>query len=252
MTVQAIYDAESIALLVRWHDMSAENGEERAVASRAAGGGGVGARRCQADWRESFGDAEVAAATRSGPLRRGGRRASRPAIRVLRRGRPDSLAVPTAPASPTSSSATAELGGSLVLRSGPPRSFSSPAGKRDIAPNDTGSHWCRELRPGRMVGHLQAAPSRKLGRRVLARRVHADRLLGLGRVLARAWQQARSRPGILYVEPEVVPSAVGPMVRTALLILAIELIVIGWVRWRYGSRARAGSAVNRAAAATSA
>ena len=42
----------------------------------------------------------------------------------------------------------------------------------------------------------------------------------------------------LYVEPEVVPSAVGPMVRTALLILAIELVVIGWVRWRYRSRAR--------------
>ena len=42
----------------------------------------------------------------------------------------------------------------------------------------------------------------------------------------------------LYVEPEVVPSAVGPMVQTALLILAIELAVIGWVRWRYGSRAR--------------
>ena len=42
----------------------------------------------------------------------------------------------------------------------------------------------------------------------------------------------------LYVEPEVVPSAVGPMVRTALIILAIELAVIGWVRWRYGSRAR--------------
>ena len=42
----------------------------------------------------------------------------------------------------------------------------------------------------------------------------------------------------LYVEPEVVPSAVGPMIRTALVILAIELIVIGWVRWRYGPRTR--------------
>ena len=40
----------------------------------------------------------------------------------------------------------------------------------------------------------------------------------------------------LYVEPEVVPSAVGPMVKTALAILAIELFVIGWVRWRYRSR----------------
>jgi len=38
----------------------------------------------------------------------------------------------------------------------------------------------------------------------------------------------------IYVEPEVVPSAVGPMVRTALLILVIELAVIGWVRRRYG------------------
>jgi hypothetical protein len=42
----------------------------------------------------------------------------------------------------------------------------------------------------------------------------------------------------IYVEPQDVPSAVGPMVRTALLILVIELIVIGWVRWQYGSRAR--------------
>ena len=40
----------------------------------------------------------------------------------------------------------------------------------------------------------------------------------------------------LYVEPENVPSAVGPMVRTALVILAIELLVIGWVRWQYGRR----------------
>ena len=49
----------------------------------------------------------------------------------------------------------------------------------------------------------------------------------------------------LYVEPAVVPSAVGPMVKTALLILAIELAVIGWVRWRYGSRDHGSSAVNR-------
>jgi hypothetical protein len=42
----------------------------------------------------------------------------------------------------------------------------------------------------------------------------------------------------LYLEPENVPSAIGPMVRTALVILAIELAVVGWVRWRYSSRAR--------------
>ena len=49
----------------------------------------------------------------------------------------------------------------------------------------------------------------------------------------------------IYVEPQVVPSAVGPMVKTALLILAIELAVIGWVRWRYGSGARGEPAVSR-------
>ena len=42
----------------------------------------------------------------------------------------------------------------------------------------------------------------------------------------------------LYVEPETVPSAVGPMVRTALIILFIELAIIGWVRWRYRAGAR--------------
>ena len=36
----------------------------------------------------------------------------------------------------------------------------------------------------------------------------------------------------LYVEPAVVTSAVGPMLKTALLILVIELTVIGWVRRR--------------------
>ena len=42
----------------------------------------------------------------------------------------------------------------------------------------------------------------------------------------------------LYVEPAVVPSAVGPMVKTALFILVIELAVIGWVRRRDRSRER--------------
>ncbi len=42
----------------------------------------------------------------------------------------------------------------------------------------------------------------------------------------------------LYVEPEVVPSAVGPMIRAALFILAFELAIIGWARWRHGSRGR--------------
>jgi hypothetical protein len=42
----------------------------------------------------------------------------------------------------------------------------------------------------------------------------------------------------VYVEPENVPSAVGPMLKTALIILAIELAVIWWVRRRNAARAR--------------
>ena len=54
----------------------------------------------------------------------------------------------------------------------------------------------------------------------------------------------------LYVEPEVVPSAVGPMIRTALVILALELIVIGWVRWRYGVHGREVGTESRPSTAT--
>ena len=40
----------------------------------------------------------------------------------------------------------------------------------------------------------------------------------------------------LYLGPEATPSVVGPMIQTALLILVFELVVIGWVRWRYRAR----------------
>jgi hypothetical protein len=41
------------------------------------------------------------------------------------------------------------------------------------------------------------------------------------------------------MEPEVVPSAAGPMIRTALIILVFELALIGWVRWRNSAQAQA-------------
>jgi mono/diheme cytochrome c family protein len=44
----------------------------------------------------------------------------------------------------------------------------------------------------------------------------------------------------LYVEPAVLPSAAGPMIRTALIVLGLELLIIGWVRWRQRARARQG------------
>ena len=74
----------------------------------------------------------------------------------------------------------------------------------------------------------------------------------LGASDATAFMTALAKdPAVLYVEPDVVPSAVGPMVRTALLILGIEMVVIGWVRRRYGrAHGAPGGAFLRAGGAT--
>ena len=113
-------------------------------------------------------------------------------------------------------------------------------GSADVAPNDTGDvTGVASYDQGEWSVIFKRPLRASAGAPFDARSVPADRLLGLGRVLARARQQARSHAWYsLYLEPEVVTSAVGPMVRTGLLILVIELAVIGWVRWRHGSRAR--------------
>ena len=198
VTVQAIYDAESIALLVRWHDMSAQktgkNGPSLPVPPEeeeepAAGAGASGGASAGGSEGSVFGDAEVAPtppgsrrrqeapSSRSGPLCRGGTGAGRPAIRVLRRRRdPDSVAgADRRPQALLHFWRRPEPGGSLVLRSGPPRSppVHRPGKRGDRSERHGGCHRCRELRPGRMVRHFQAAASGQLGRPVLARRVHA-------------------------------------------------------------------------------
>ena len=191
-----------------------ENREERAVASRAArGGGGSG---CRTRGRERWCGAGEGthSATRRSPRRRPGSRSRRadpfaePAAAPA--GQPsefsDAVAIQIPSQVPTGARKPYFIFGDAQnsvdlwffdLARPDPLQFTGK-GSADIAANDTGrSHRCRELRPGRMVGHLQAAASRHLGRPVHARRVHAGRLLGLGRVLARAWQQARSHDLVL-------------------------------------------------------
>ena len=125
VTVQAIYDADSIAMLVRWHDMSAQktgkNGPSLPVPPEEEEAPAIGAGEGCERRREGEHSA--------GPLCRGGS-ARRPAIRVLRRGRrPDSFAdADRTPASPTSSSAiprTPWISGSSIWQA--PIPFSSPA-----------------------------------------------------------------------------------------------------------------------------
>ena len=122
---------------------------------------------------------------------------------------------------------TRSICGSSIWRAQVP--FSSPVrGARTSLPTTRAIHRSRELRPGRMVGHLQAAASRAPAPRS-PRRVPADGFLRLGRGRARAWQQAGSHGLVIDLcRAGVVPSAVGPMVQTALLILASNWPRLAW------------------------
>ena len=212
VTVQAIYDADSIALLVRWHDMSAQktgkNGpslpvppeeEEEPRLARPPAKGGV------------FGEEEVVPARRQAQTPGASRRTPLPRRNRRPAGRPSEFSdavsvqipsqVPTGARKPYFIFGDAENSVDLwFFDLARPQSPSvHRQGKRGhrCQQRRGRSHRCRELRPGRMVGHLQAVPAPGVGRRVLARNVPAGRLLGLGRVLARAWQQARSHALVL-------------------------------------------------------
>jgi mono/diheme cytochrome c family protein len=251
VTVQAIHDADSIALLVRWHDMSAEktgkNGPSLPVPpeeeEEPAAGAGAGAPKGNV-----FGDAEVA------PTPPG--QAQPPAA--------DPFAEPeTAPAGqPSEFSDAVSIQIPSQVQTGARKPYfifgdsqnpvdlwffdlARPAplqftgkGSGDIAPNDTGDltgvasydqgEWSVIFK--RPLRASSAAPFLPTEFMPVAFSVWdgSSRERGNRRGLT-IWYA-------LYVEPAVVPSAVGPMVKIALLILAIELAVIWGVRRRHGSR----------------
>jgi mono/diheme cytochrome c family protein len=235
VTVQAIYDAESIALLVRWHDMSAEktgkNGpslpvpteEEEEAASTAAG-------QAQPTGQPADPFAEQAA-----PVAPVSEFSDAVSIQIPSQ-------VPTGARKPYFIFGDGQNSVDLWffdLARPDPLQFTGK-GSADIAPNDTGDvtgvasydqgEWSVIFkRPLRPTSGARFSPGEFMP------------------VAFSVWdgfsRERGNRRGLtlwysLYVEPEVVPSAVGPMVKTALLILAIELAVIGWVRWSHGSRAR--------------
>ncbi len=252
VTVQAIYDAESIAFLVRWHDMSAEksgkNGpslpvppeEEEEPATAAGAGASAGSKG------SVFGEEEVA------PTPAGQAQDPFAEAEAAPAGQPSefsdavSIQIPsqvlTGARKPYFIFGDAQNSVDLWffdLARPAPLQFTG-RGSGDIAPNDTGDltgvasydqgEWSVIFkRPRRATSGAPFSPGEFMP---VAFSVWDgfSRERGNRRGLT-AWYS-------LYVEPEVVPSAVGPMVRTALLILAIELAVIGWVRSRYRSRAR--------------
>jgi mono/diheme cytochrome c family protein len=244
VTVQAIYDADAIALLVRWHDMSAQktgtNGpslpvpaeEEEQPAAGSATTGSV------------FGDQEVAPAAGAQP--KDPFAEAEPATAASEFSDAVSIQMPsqalTGARKPYFLFGDAQNSVDLwffdLARTDPLRFTGKGSG--DVASTDTGDlagvasyaqgEWSvifkRPLRPA------SAAP------------FSPGEFMPVAFSVWDGFSRERgNRRGLtlwysLYVEPEVVPSAVGPMVKTALLILAIELAVIGWVRWRHGSRAR--------------
>ena len=245
MTVQAIYDAESVALLVRWHDMRADttgkNGPSLPVPPEEEAAAPEGAKPAG---DSPFGDAEVTAQqpATADPFAEESA-ASAPPSEFS-----DAVSIQVPSQATTGARKPYFIFGDAQnsvdlwffdLARPAPFQFTG-RGSADVAPNDTGDltgvasydqgQWSAIFkRPLRASSGAPLSPGQFMP---VAFSVWDgfSRERGNRRGLT-VWQS-------LYLEPEAVPSVIGPMVRIALIILAIELIVIGLVRWRYGSPAR--------------
>jgi mono/diheme cytochrome c family protein len=262
--VQAIHDSDSIALLVRWHDMSAEktgkNGptlpvapeeeEEPAAAAPAEGGGASSAN--------PFGD-QVAAPSGQKPANPQNPFEEPAAEAVPASEFSDAVAVQIPSQLPTGIRKPYFIFGDAQdavdlwffdLATPNPVQFTGK-GSGNVTPSDKGEitgaanydqgEWSvifkRPLHPGSGAAFSQGQ----------FMPVAFSVWDGFSR--ERGSRRALSLWYSLYVEPDVVPSAAGPMIRTALIILVLELIVIGWVR--YSSRARERGGEQRQQPATS-
>ncbi len=248
VAVQAIYDAESIALLVRWHDTSAQktgkNGPSLPVPleeeEETAGG-------APQTGQSPFGDAELPPGGTQQPAKDPfAEEAPTPAEQPSEFSDAVSIQVPSQV--PTGARKPYFIFGDVQnsvdlwffdLARPEPLQFTG-RGSADIASNDTGDvtgvasydqgEWSVIFkRPLRASSGAAFTPGQFMP-------IAFSVWDGLSR-------ERGNRRGLsvwyhIYVEPEAVPSTLGPMIRTALFIFAIELAVIGWVRWRYGSRGR--------------
>jgi hypothetical protein len=236
--VQAIYDGESIALLVRWHDLRADkegkNGPSLPVPMEEEEAAPPSTGQAPAPGAPADPFADTAAAPAVAPPSEFSDAVS---IQIPSQ-------VPAGARKPYfifgDSQNSVDLWFFDLSQPGP-QQFTGK-GSADITPNDTGDvtgvanydqgEWSVIFkRPLRASAGAPFTPREFLP---IAFSVWDGfaRERGNRRGLT-LWQS-------IYMEPEVVPSAAGPMLRTALLILAIELAIIGWVRWRYGPRRREG------------
>jgi mono/diheme cytochrome c family protein len=244
--VQAIYDADSVALLVRWHDMSAQKAgkagpslpvppeEEEEPAAEGAGGNGGGASG------NPFGADEVAATPAGQAPDPFAEAAGAPASEFA-----DAVAVQIPSQVPTSARKPYFLFGDAQspvdlwffdLSQSAPVQFTAK-GSGDVAPGDKDAAALSGV-ASYDQGEWSAVFKRPLRASSGAPFTPGDFLPIAFSVWDGSSRERGNKRGLtvwysLYVEPEAVPSPVGPMVQTALLILAIELAVIWWVRRRY-------------------
>jgi mono/diheme cytochrome c family protein len=236
--VQAVYDADSIAFLVRWHDIRADkegkNGPSLAVPPEEeedeTGGGGAPATAAQAPSPDNpFAEAPAPATAPPSEF------SDAVAIQIP-------SAVPTGARKPyfIFGDATNSVDLYFFDLSRPQPLQYIGKGSKDVAPNDSGD--------------LTGVASYDQGEwsAIFKRPIHPNSgaTLTQGQFMPIAFsvwdgfaRERGSRRGLtlwesLYIEPEIVPSATGPMLKTAAVILVLELITIAWVRNRKKSRTR--------------
>jgi mono/diheme cytochrome c family protein len=245
VTVQAIYDAESIALLVRWHDMSAEKAGKNGLSLPVPPEEEAWVPTVTPPAEE---DPFAAAATPAPTQPPADPFAEAPAPGVQASEFSDAVAVQIPLQLPTGARKPYFIFGDpqnpvdlwfFDLAGSAPMQFTG-RGSGDIAANDTGDLTG--------VASYDQGEWSVIFKRPL--RVGSGAPFSPGQFLPIAFsvwdgfsRERGNRRGLtiwysVYVEPETVPSAVGPMVRIALIILVLELTVIWWVRRRYSARGR--------------
>jgi mono/diheme cytochrome c family protein len=228
--VQAVYDVDSIAFLVRWHDIRADkagkNGPSLPVPPE----------------EEEHEDTDVAAPAAQAPSPDNPFAEAPAATSAPPSEFSDAVAIQIPSAVPTTARKPYFIFGDgtnsvdllfFDLARPQPQQYIGK-GSSDVAPNDSGD--------------LTGVASYDQGEWsvILKRPIHPNSgaTFTQGQFMPIAFsvwdgfaRERGSRRGLtlwesLYVEPEIVPSATGPMLKTAGGILVLELIVIGWVRRR--------------------
>jgi len=250
VAVQAIYDADSIAVLVRWHDMSAEktgtNGPTMAVPAEEEAEAAIAAPAADSAAAGGNPFAEAEAAPAAGQAKDPfAEEPGAPAAAASEFS--DAIAVQIPTQVPTGARKPYFLFGDsqnsvdlwhFDLAQAEPTQFTGK-GSASVAAKDKGALTG--------VATYDQGEWSVIFKRPLADPAGAAFTQGQFMPIAfSVWdgfaRERGSRRGLslwysLYMEPADVPSAVGPMIKTALIILIIELAIIFWVR-RSGSKGR--------------